>query len=123
MGPARLFEPAAPGARSRLNCDLFVGHSRARASRNGWTMALVVIGFLSLLATFVQLWPYVSPKMIALVGGYGFRSNFFHLPLIFVMASVLRPEDVKRFGWWTLLLLVPMSMLMAAHPAPPRMRF
>ena len=83
--------------------------------RNGWTIALVVIGFLSLLATFVQLWPYVSPRMIALVGGYGFRSNFFHLPLIFVMASVLRPEDVKRFGWWTLLILVPMSMLMAAQ--------
>ena len=83
--------------------------------RNGWTIALVVIGFLSLLATFVQLWPYLSPKMIALVGGYGFRSNFFHLPLIFVMASVLRPEDVKRFGWWTLLILVPMSMLMAAQ--------
>jgi hypothetical protein len=83
--------------------------------RNGWTIALVVIGFLSLLATFVQLWPYISPKMIALVGGYGFRSNFFHLPLIFVMASVLRPEDVKRFGWWTLLILVPMSMLMAAQ--------
>jgi hypothetical protein len=83
--------------------------------RNGWTMSLMVIGFLSLLATFVQLWPYVSPKMIALVGGYGFRSNFFHLPLIFVMASVLRPEDVKRFGWWTLLLLVPMSVLMAAQ--------
>jgi len=83
--------------------------------RNGWTIALVVIGFLSLLATFVQLWPYLSPKMIALVGGYGFRSNFFHLPLIFVMANVLRPEDVKRFGWWTLLILVPMSMLMAAQ--------
>ena len=84
-------------------------------ARNGWTIALVVIGFLSLLATFVQLWPYLSPKMIALVGGYGFRSNFFHLPLIFVMANVLRPEDVKRFGWWTLLILVPMSMLMAAQ--------
>src|SRR5713226_2731510 len=83
--------------------------------RTGWTIALVVIGFLSLLATFVQLWPYLSPKMIALVGGYGFRSNFFHLPLIFVMASVLRPKDVKRFGWWTLLILVPMSMLMAAQ--------
>jgi len=83
--------------------------------RNGWTIALVVIGFLSLLATFVQLWPYLSPRMIALVGGYGFRSNFFHLPLIFVMANVLRPEDVKRFGWWTLLILVPMSMLMAAQ--------
>jgi hypothetical protein len=83
--------------------------------RNGWTIALAVIGFLSLLLTFVQLWPYLSPMMIALVGGYGFRSNFFHLPLIFVMAQVLRLEDVKRFGWWALLLLVPMSMLMVAQ--------
>jgi len=83
--------------------------------QNGWTIALVVIGFLSLFATFLQLWPYLSPTLIALVGGYGFRSNFFHLPLIFVMASVLRPKDVKRFGWWTLLILVPMSMLMVAQ--------
>src|SRR6202171_2880259 len=83
--------------------------------QNGWTIALVVIGFLSLFATFLQLWPYLSPTLIALVGGYGFRSNFFHLPLIFVMASVLRPKDVKRFGWWTLLTLVPMSMLMVAQ--------
>jgi hypothetical protein len=84
-------------------------------SRNGWIFTLLLIGFLSLLTTLVQLWPYLPPTMIALVAGYGFRSNFFHLPLIFVMAGVLRPEDVKRFGWWTLLLLVPMSMLMVAQ--------
>jgi hypothetical protein len=49
---------------------------------------------------------------IGLVAGYGFRSNFFHLPLIFVMAKVLRPEDVKRIGWWTLALVIPMTVLM-----------
>jgi hypothetical protein len=80
--------------------------------RNGWTVTLFVIGFLSLLTSFVQLWLYLPPKMIALVAGYGFRSNFFHLPLIFVMAKVLRPEDVKKFGWWTLVLIVPMTALM-----------
>jgi hypothetical protein len=83
--------------------------------RNGWTFALVVIGVLSVLTTFVQLWLYFPPKMIALVAGYGFRSNYFHLPLIFVMAKVLRPEDVKRFGWWTLVVLVPMTILMVAQ--------
>jgi hypothetical protein len=80
--------------------------------RNGWTVAFFVIGFLSLLTSFVQLWLYLPPKMIALVAGYGFRSNFLHLPLIFVMAKVLRPEDVKKFGWWTLIVIVPMAALM-----------
>lgn len=80
--------------------------------RNGWTFALFVIGVLSVLTSLVQLWAYLPPKMIALVAGYGFRSNYFHLPLIFVMAKVLRPEDVKRFGWWTLVVLVPMAILM-----------
>ena len=80
--------------------------------RNGWTWILLVIGFLSLLISFVQLWLYLPPTTIALVTGYGFRSNYLHLPLIFVMAKVLRPEDVKRFGWWTLVVLVPMAILM-----------
>jgi hypothetical protein len=83
--------------------------------RNGWTIVLVVIGCLSFLATFAQLWPYLPPILIAEVAAYGFRSNFLHLPLIFVMAGVLRSEDVKRFGWWTLLILVPMSILMVAQ--------
>jgi hypothetical protein len=80
--------------------------------RNGWTWILLVIGILSLLISFVRLWLYLPPTTIALVTGYGFRSNYLHLPLIFVMAKVLRPEDVKRFGWWTLVVLVPMVILM-----------
>jgi hypothetical protein len=80
--------------------------------RNGWTWTLLVIGLLSVLNTFVQLWLFLPPKTIALVAGYGFRCNFLHLPLMFVMAKVLRPEDVKRFGWWTLVLVVPMALLM-----------
>jgi len=83
--------------------------------RNGWTIALAVIGFLSLAATFAQLWPYLPPSKVAFVAGYGFRSNYLHLPLIFVMARVLRPDDVRKIGWWTLLLLTPMSILMAAQ--------
>jgi hypothetical protein len=80
--------------------------------RNAWTWILLVIGFLSLVISFVRLWLYLPPTTIALVTGYGFRSNYLHLPLIFVMAKVLRPEDVKRFGWWTLVVLVPMVILM-----------
>jgi hypothetical protein len=82
---------------------------------NGWVFSLAVIAFLSLVVSFLALWPYLPPSRIVLVSGYGFRSNFLHLPLIFLMPRVFRPEDVKRIGWWTLIILVPMSLLMVAQ--------
>jgi hypothetical protein len=94
---------------------------RARVfPRNAWTVVLLILGFLSLATTFLQLWSYVPPLKILLVGGFGFRSNFFQLPLVFIMARVLGPADVKKFGWWTLVVLVPMALLMVAQfRAPP----
>src|ERR1700740_706341 len=38
--------------------------------KNGWTITLLIIGFLSLFTTVVQLWPYLSPSLIAVVAGY-----------------------------------------------------
>ena len=80
--------------------------------KNWWVISLGIIGFLSFLVSFVSLWPYLPPSRIMLVVGYGFRSNFLHLPLVFLIARVLRAEDVKRFGWWTLVLLLPITVLM-----------
>src|SRR2546428_643915 len=56
-----------------------------------------------------------SSEKIAAVTAYGIHADFFHLPLIFVMARVLHFEDVKKIGWWTLALLVPMTLLMIAQ--------
>src|SRR3954471_16497321 len=64
--------------------------------RNGWVIALIVLTCLTTMATFFQLWDYVPPFYISAVAGYGIHSNFFHLPLIFVIGKVLRFEDVKR---------------------------
>ena len=50
--------------------------------------------------------------------GLGFRSNFLHLPLIFIFASVLDVDDVKKIGWWILLGIIPMSLLMACNSIP-----
>lgn len=83
--------------------------------RNAWMTALWIIGLLSLALSFVPLWPYLAPSKIAIVSGFGFRSNFVHLPLIFVMQRALRFEDVKRFGWWTLVVLIPMTALMVVQ--------
>jgi hypothetical protein len=80
---------------------------------NTWLVLLGLIGVPSALLTLLTLYSYFPFKAILLADIYGFRSNFFHLPLIFVIASALNLEDVKKVGRWTLLLMIPMAVLMA----------
>ena len=44
---------------------------------------------------------------------YGARTNLLHFPLIFIMASVLRWQDVINFGRAFLLLALPMTWIVA----------
>jgi hypothetical protein len=81
--------------------------------RNAFFFSLAIIAVLSWVLGFVVLIQYVPVKTSLLVTAFGFRSNFLHLPLIFIMASVFDLEDVKRIGWWTIAGLVPMALLMA----------
>jgi hypothetical protein len=88
--------------------------------RNLWVASLWIIAVLSLLAsvllsTFNVLSGYVPVIPILEVTLYGIRTNFLHLPLIFVIANVFDEEDVKKFGWWTLLVMIPMGLIMAAQ--------
>lgn len=82
---------------------------------NGWVFSLTVIAFLSVAVSFLALWPYLPPSRIVLVSGFGFRCSFLHLPLLFIIGRVLDVEDVKKLGWWILLGMLPMSLLMAAQ--------
>ncbi len=43
---------------------------------------------------------------------YGIRTNFLHLPLTFVIPKCFRREDLKKHGYWILLIALPMSLLM-----------
>lgn len=80
-----------------------------------WNIYILILGTIGVLTMFVSiviLYDYIPIKVILLVTGYGFRSNFLHLPLIFVMAEALDLEDVKKIGRWCLLLLIPLVVLM-----------
>ena len=94
---------------------------RARVfPRNFWLTSLWIIGGMSLVAscllsTFNLVSPIWSPIPIVEVALYGVRTNFFHLPLIFIIPSVFDEEDVKRFGWWIIVLMIPVSVLMLAQ--------
>ena len=81
--------------------------------RNTWILSLAIIGLLCWLVSLVVLEPYLPVKPLFLVTGFGFRCNFLHLPLIFVMARALDEQDVKKLGWWILVGLLPMCVLLA----------
>ena len=83
--------------------------------RNRYILSLCIIAILSWLVSLLVLEPYLSLKPLFLVTAFGMRSNFLHLPLIFVMGSALDSEDVKKLGWWVLVGLMPMALLLAAQ--------
>src|ERR1700731_4586258 len=68
--------------------------------RNNYMLFLGIIAILSWLVSLVVLEPYLSLKPLILVTGFGFRSNFLHLPLIFVIGRALDADDVKKLGRW-----------------------
>src|SRR6185295_18298258 len=72
---------------------------------NRFVIALLVLGVLSLCASVF------APMFSLGVHIFGFRCNFLHLPLIYVMGRVLDFESVKRVGRWILLLALPMTII------------
>src|SRR2546430_7361690 len=89
---------------------------RARVfPRNPWVISLAIIGVLSEIVSVCILVPYFPLTPLAAVTLYGFRSNFLHMPLIFIMANIFDEEDVKRIGWWILPGLIPLRLLMVAQ--------
>ena len=72
---------------------------------NRFVIALLVLGVLSLCASVF------APMFSIGVHIFGFRCNFLHLPLIYVMGRVLDFDAVKRVGRWILLLALPMTII------------
>lgn len=80
---------------------------------NIFVISLEIIALLSWATGIIVLLPYFPIQSIIFVTGYGVRSNFLHLPLIFIIPAVFNIEDVKRIGWWTIIGMIPMAVLMA----------
>jgi hypothetical protein len=83
--------------------------------RNNYILALGIISVLSWLVSLVVLEPYLPIKPLILVTGFGFRSNFLHLPLIFIIGRVLTQDDVLKLGKWVVIGLIPMCVLLAVQ--------
>jgi hypothetical protein len=81
--------------------------------RNLWMLSIAIIGVLSALVSLLVLEPYLPLKPLLLVTTFGFRCNFLHLPLVFIIGRAFDAEDVKKMGWWILIGLLPMAVLLA----------
>ena len=80
--------------------------------QNIFVITIEILAVLSWATGIIVLLPYLPIKTIVLVTGYGMRCNFLHLPLIFIIPAVFDLEDVKRVGWWTIVWMIPMALLM-----------
>lgn len=74
---------------------------------NGFVSALLALAMLSIPASIL-----VGHGDLA-VTAYGVRSNFLHLPLMFVIGHVFRAQELQKLAGWVMLLSVPMAVLAA----------
>ena len=80
---------------------------------NVYVISLGIIGVLSWMVALLVLEPYLSLQPLVLVTGFGFRSNFVHLPLIFIIGKVFDHDDLVKLGKWILIGSIPMALLLA----------
>jgi hypothetical protein len=74
--------------------------------RNGFMVALGGL----VAASFIL--PFLAGQTNVLVTLYGMRTNYLHVPLIWIMAEVLDRRDVERLGMAVLVLAIPTTLLM-----------
>lgn len=77
--------------------------------KNGLTFWTIGLGAVSLLAS------EIGGGGNLLISFYGWRTNFLHLPLIFILPAVFTAEDVHRLAKWLLYTAFPMALLVVAQ--------
>ena len=77
-----------------------------RFPRNGF------IAFTGALAVSSVVFAFISGHANPWVTLYGFRTNYLHIPFIWVMAEYLDRRDVRRLGYAILAIAIPMTVVM-----------
>jgi hypothetical protein len=77
---------------------------------------MVVLGALVALAVVFSM---LAGQSNFIVTAYGIRTNFLHVPLIWVMAAVLDRRDAERLGLAVLAVAIPMTLLMVEQFRSP----
>jgi hypothetical protein len=77
---------------------------------DGFLSGCFTLASLSALLLCVQMISLDLPLKVLV---YGLRTDFLHLPLIFLIPEVFRREDLNLIGKWILWISIPMALLMA----------
>ena len=77
---------------------------------SGFLRGALILSTASLLLASLQFILLKVPTSVLL---FGWRTNFLHLPLIFLIPQIMDLREVQRLGKWVLLVGIPMSLLMA----------
>ncbi len=78
----------------------------------------ILLGFAISIGSIAQY--FLLPEIRVLVMLYGLRTYFFYFPLVFLMGSILRYEDIKRWVRLNLFLVIPMTILVVMqYYSPP----
>lgn len=77
--------------------------------KNIFTKCIIGVALASSLGGLAAVILYEANLTVTL---FGIRTNFLHLPLIFLISQVFNIEDVKKLGKWVLLIGIPMAALM-----------
>ena len=81
-----------------------------------WSAVTGVLAALLLGICVIQLIAEGNPWFAAL---YGLRSYLLPFPVAFIMGENLNEEDLRKFGLWTLWILLPMTLLEIAQYMAP----
>jgi len=81
-----------------------------------WSAVTGILAFVLLAICVMQLVAGDNPWFAAL---YGLRSYLLPFPVAFIMGENLDEEDLRKFGYVTLLILLPMTLLEVAQYLAP----
>ena len=77
---------------------------------NAFTAGIFVLAGISYVGSIIGTFSTAQSSLLVTL--YGLRADFLHLPLIFIMPSVFSRDDVEHFGYWILVLSIPITVLM-----------
>lgn len=71
-------------------------------------LSILLVGLMAALSLMFALLGNASVLVVL----FGLRTDFLHLPLVFLMPAVMNRDDVKQIGRWAMILSVPILLLM-----------
>jgi hypothetical protein len=93
---------------------------RTRKWPSQWTAVTAVLAVGLVVLAVVQMVAVNNPWFAAL---YGLRSYLLPFPVAFIMGESLDDEDLRKFGLWTLWLLLPLTSLEIMQYSSPSNSF